>query len=164
MIRRICWDSSVFIAWIMDEDRMPQERAGLAAAVDDIENRRAVMLASALVHAEVFAGNLTPDQRDRFDALFANPQIQLINVDRVIARRAGELRQACRAHGIRTPRTEDAVHLATAVVMGAAELHSFDEDLIGLGGRAPGLDLCTCKPRGRQTVLDLPDEDIGADG
>ena len=128
MRRVYLWDTSVFLTWIRGESRGQERDLALAAAVEDVDTGRAAIVASVMIFCEMLESHLRDEEpRQRFADVFRRPNMQLVEVSSAIARRAGQIRDSCRALGIVCPRSEDAIHVATAVVYGVSELHTFDE-------------------------------------
>lgn len=102
---------------------------GLFQAVDE---RRVRLAASALVHAEVACnGDSRRDSnriRGLLDSWWTDPETEWREVDRYIARQAARL--VAEWHGASAPgkkfRSADAVHLASAVDLGAKYLFTYD--------------------------------------
>ena len=157
MPSRYYWDSSVFLAWIMDEADVwgPEKMGALAGVVAEIDAGNAVLVTSTLALVEVLAGDVGDEQKARYELLFSRPNIQLIDVTPPVAERAGDLRRFCRQNGIRCPKAEDAVHLATAISLGVDALHALDDDLTALDGRLPQPCPPICAPSVRQLRLDI---------
>jgi len=149
------WDASVFIAWIKDEKRDPEEVAGLDAVVGQVDAKRVVLVTSAVILCEVLVGDLDEASTERFSRLFDRPTIEMYDVTRQVAKRAGEIRQGCRRSGIKCPRTPDAIHIATASILGATEIHSFDALFLDLNGKLPQCPIPVCKPHSAQGILRL---------
>jgi predicted nucleic acid-binding protein len=154
------WDACIFLAWLQDERpprRKPGEMEGLAEIVDEVERGDAVVVTSALTQTEVLSADFTEEQKTRFDRAFQRPSCVVVNVDQRIARLASEIRDRFRGEGKRI-QTPDAVHMASALIVGADALHTFDDKLLGLDGQVLSATpvsrtLCICKPSGQQTVL-----------
>ena len=147
------WDASVFLAWIKDEKRGTVEDAGLNAAAGDITAKRVVLVSSVVILCEVLAGELDEEKTAMLNQLFLRPNIVLYEVTRDVAARAGKIREACRQARLKCPPTPDAIHLATAALVGASEIHSFDPHFLDLNARLPQCPAQICKPRSPQGVL-----------
>lgn len=87
--------------------------------------------------------------RSRFLQVFERPSYVWINTVPAIHDLAGDLRQALKL------RTSDAIHLASAMRIRADALHTFDDGLLKLDGKAAVNNLRICKPRAVQTELAL---------
>lgn len=143
--RRVAWDACAWIAHIQKEkilgsdgktvveDRSAMCRPVLAAA----EKGTIEIVVSALSLVEVLCKNRDAgidDQkvRDYFD----NSYILLVNVDKLIGDRARRLM----LEGHPKLKPADAIHLATAAVANAVELHTFDDRLLALDNKIDKLD------------------------
>lgn len=147
------WDANVFIAWIKNESRSESgEMKGLEEIVYEIDSGKAILVTSVLTTTEVFSGNLTTEQKQRFDSVFKRPSTVRINVDTNISQKASEIREYYKESGqnIKTP---DAIHLATALLLQVDAFHTFEDKLLELDGNVMGHNLTICKPAGRQGTL-----------
>lgn len=153
------WDSSIFLAWIKGEKRSDEEDAALEAAADDVDAGRTRLICSVLVFCEVLEARLQDDQqRLRFRQIFQRDNIHLVETTPAIAREAGALRLECSSAGLKLT-AEDAVHVATAMVMKASELHTYDPHQLRMN-RMPCLHgLQVVAPRGSQRKMTYPEQD-----
>lgn len=143
--KRVAWDACTWIAHIQRErilgpdgktiveDRGAMCRPVLAAA----EKGLLEIAVSAISLVEVLSKNRAAgvdDQkvRDYFD----NGYILLVNVDKLVGDQARRLMLSGYS-GLKPP---DAIHLATAVVANAAEMHTFDQRLLLLDNKIDKLD------------------------
>ena len=152
---RYCWESSVFIALLTDEQRSPEELSGLREVVEIVDQRRGVIVTSTLVHAEVFSRGVNQVVEEALDALFRKPSFVQLSASPEIMNKVGRIRRAVSDLGL-SIRTPDATFIATALAARAEALHTFDDrHLIRLSG-LPAVDgLVICKPHGTQTLLGL---------
>jgi predicted nucleic acid-binding protein len=151
---RLCWDACTWIALIIDEKirddtgAVVEDRGRLCRQVLAAAEKGVIEIAgSALNLAEVCKSRDAASGRDdaALRAFFEHDFVLLVNLDRVVGNEARKLMLAGHA-GLKPP---DAVHLATAVVARAGELHTFDTKLLNLDGKIIGLDgkpLRICKP------------------
>lgn len=151
----IYWDSCIFIAWIMDEQRPNGEMSGIYECVQEVEARRTRLITSVMTRTEVFEANLPPDVKERYARLLNRRNVLVLDQDlrvSVIARGIREYYQDAedRLPGLSTP---DAVHLATAIHYKADAFYTFDDgkrgsrSLLSLNGNVAGHSLMICKPR-----------------
>lgn len=138
-MHRFYWDASVFSAWLnKEEGRFDICDAILRAA----EEGQVKIVTSAITLVEVFGyslaelhgGNLShqqiTDKDYQVESLFNAEYIEVVNVDRFIARTARDLR---RNHPQLRRKTIDAIHIASALNTEVEELHSYDtEDMLKL--------------------------------
>lgn len=147
--RRVYWDACTWIALIQREkiavggsDRDTLCRAVIAEA----KKNKIEILTSTLSLVEVCkdpAIRATGD--DLIGAFFENDYILLMNLDRLVGEHARQLMTSGHA-GLKPP---DAVHLASAILGLASELHTYDDKLLKLDGkiaRVDGGQLRICAP------------------
>lgn len=122
--QKIYWDSCVFIAWLMDEKDWPEDiRDGILDTVYDLEQRKILLLTSAITRTEIF--NLTPERTQKYDLLMQRRDLHEIAADARVANRASSIREYYKRRDV-SIRTPDAIHLATAIIYQADELHTLD--------------------------------------
>ena len=156
--RRVYWDACTWIALIQREkiavggsDRDTLCRTVIAEAKKD----RIEILTSTLSLVEVCKDPaLRTSKEDQIGAYFENDYILLMNLDRLVGEHARQLMTAGHA-GLKPP---DAVHVASAVLGQASEMHTFDDKLLKLDGEIVRLDggkLRICTPDVGGTPLPL---------
>lgn len=117
------WDSSVFLAWIKGE----QGRADIVdKIITDAQNGLCVIYTSMVALAEVTKPRKGPIQvgkeiEEKIAAFFKNDYIKLVSVDYLIGTRA---RQLIWDFPFLSPR--DAIHIATAIHIGADAIEHYD--------------------------------------
>ena len=165
---RVCWDACAWIALISNEESKDErgavERRGQMCrqVIVAAESGLVEIATSALNIVEVCknpgleAGRDNPALRDFFDHDF----VLLFTLEREVGFKARDLMMS--DLGLKPP---DAIHLATAVVARATELHTFDRKLLNLDGKMNGLNgtpLKICKPNvpaGPAPLLDEANRD-----
>lgn len=150
---RYCWDSCVFIAILTAEERPDEELNALRDVVNAVDGSHVIMVTSTLVQAEVLDAIQESSVSRRFHDVLNRPNVLQESVTAAIARRAGEIRQALR--GDISIKATDAVFVATALVHDCDSLQTYDNQLLGLSGRAEVSELCVTKPTADQTSLAL---------
>lgn len=153
--KRLSWDACAWIALIQDEKRPLEsgktEHRGqmcrMVMTTAERSNGAIEVLASTLCLAEVCKDKslqgLHGDEAIR--AYFDHPHILLVTVDRQVGEYARKLLMAGYA-GLKPP---DAIHVASAIIGKAEQLHTFDHKLLAMDGKVIGLDgvpLRICKP------------------
>ena len=88
----VYWDSDVWTAFIMGEERKPGEMEGVIESAKLIYSGGARLLASVLVKAEVLEGDLSPEQRARFVNFLKRRTTILVDSDLRIMELAGRIR------------------------------------------------------------------------
>ena len=147
--RRVYWDACTWIALIQREkiaiggaDRDTLCRAVIAEAKKD----KIEILTSTLSLVEVCKSpEIRTTKEDQIAAFFENDYILLMNLDRLVGEQARQLMTVGHA-GLKPP---DAVHIASAILGQASELHTFDDKLLKLDGEVIRLDggkLRICTP------------------
>ena len=164
--RRVYWDACVWIALLMREkialdgsDRDTVCRQIIAEA----RKNRLEILTSTLSLVEVCKSPaLRSEKDDQLAAFFENDFILPINLDRAV----GEHARMLMVSGLPGLKTQDAIHLASAVIGQASEFHTFDGDgskpgLLRLDQRIDRLDggkLRICTPNTGESNLPLLDQ------
>lgn len=165
-VKRVCWDACAWIA-VIRQERLPNEdrnamgREVLAAA----DRGQVEIVTSALNLSEVCKTKCSPqntqDNRGvgerRLAEYFEREDVLMLNVDRFVGVTARRL-MLQQLPGLRPA---DAVHVATALVADAVELHTFDDKLLKLNGRIQrdnGKPLVICKPHIEKAAAPLLDK------
>lgn len=162
----VAWDTSVLLALIKDEIRANGEMDGVYGWASRIDAGDASLILSSMFRVEVLESTLPIHALEKLDQLLNRSNLTEVEIGPRIINKAGELRdyyQRRRATvggpGLSTP---DSIHLATAILYGVDEFHTFDErdkpgslGLIPLSGDVAGHPLIICKPRVDQFALPL---------
>jgi predicted nucleic acid-binding protein len=154
------WDTCLFVSWLADEQRPSGEMDGVREVISRVKKRDASLVTSALTLAEVLPSKYPTGVYNLFDDLLKRTTIRVVSVDRKIAKMAGDLRAHYEKEG-KNLTTPDAIHLATAIINGVTEFHTFDNGkkkglgLLSLNGNVGGHKLVICKPTFKQPSLDL---------
>lgn len=178
-INTFYWDTCVFLAWIKNETRAPGEMEGVVSCVDAFHRRTANVVTSALTFSEITPAKVPSNALDILDGLLRRKNASVINVDRRIAKLASELRDFYQRDPAKwnnlTLSTPDAIHLATAILYGVDQFHTFDEKdnnkslgLLPRDGDIAGHPLEIKKPGDNQQMIlhlagDARDADEGED-
>jgi hypothetical protein len=112
--------------------------AGLAQVAAEIEGGQAILITSVISRGEIFEADLTEEQKQRYARLFQRDNHIEYSADSRVLDKASKLRHASRTKPNGPVLTlPDATHLATAILLGADEFHTFD----GTGKKARGVPL-----------------------
>jgi predicted nucleic acid-binding protein len=133
---RFYWENSVFVAWLNRETgRFDVCDAILRAA----EKGDVHIVTSAITLVELFGysltdlhvGKITIDKMQeierRIDDLFRAEYIEIVSIDRFIAKRAHDLRRDV-AQLRNRRKLPDAIHLASALNTAVDEMHTYNSD------------------------------------
>jgi predicted nucleic acid-binding protein len=156
-IRRVYWDSCTFLGLINNE---AEKHADCRAVWGEAERGETQILTSFFSFAEVFkakcegpAKPLDEAGDDKIAAFLASDHILPITLDR----RTAELSRRLMRRHPECKKPSDAVHLATAILLNADELHTYDgSDLLLLNklvARQDGEMLVICRPYVAQPEL-----------
>jgi predicted nucleic acid-binding protein len=124
-----------------------------------------IIITSVITRIEVLSSKLTPEQEEKFKKTFRSPNHTLHDVDPPIADKARQFRDQLLNHvSGKILSTPDAIHLATAAIYGANEIHTFDDGqkdnkhlgMLELNGDQRVEKLVICKPTVPQGELGLP--------
>lgn len=131
-MRRVAWDSCVVLTYLeaSDQNRMPTlDEMLLLAARGELTIVASVVAVTevAFVAAER-SGGLDPSRIVAIDAIWDGP-IQIAEVHRPIAEHARALVREGLSNQ-RTLKAADAIHRATAALLGLDEFHSYDERIL----------------------------------
>src|SRR5262245_59915718 len=121
------WDTSVFSAWLGEEEGAPL--ADIALVASEVNKDQAVLVVSVTVLAEISRTQMTTAQRDQFDQFLKRSNVIVADTTRAIATRAQELRDWGREHR-KSLKTPDATILATAASYPVDALHSLDPHIL----------------------------------
>ncbi len=153
------WDTSIFITWLINEPRDPEEMAGVAGIATEIHRGHAKLITCETTFTEVLEifGDLNLQQK--MEQLFKRPNVVRVSIDSRVSELAGRIRYFYQNHSDpkekRKIKTPDSQHLASAILYKVSELHTFDSRLIGLNGDVLGHNLTICKPNANQFALNL---------
>lgn len=155
----VYWDTNVFIYLFTNQPPEGYDLSGINYWKDKADKGEVVVVTSSLTFVEVMEGKLTPEQMTLFEK-FMRDRVELKDAHVGVMRKAGELREhyyqewASRRKIKAERRAEkqaqlsgerekyvslcgpDAIHLATALIYGCTEFHTYDarrkKECIGL--------------------------------
>lgn len=162
--KRVCWDACAWIALIQkekirdDHGTVTEDRETACKVVlDEAKSGNLEIVTSSLCLVEVCKNTqVRGEGEDKIASFFENDYILMMDLDTFVGERARDLMLA----GLPGLKPPDAIHLATAALSNAEELHTFDRKLLRLDGRvtkADGSKLRVRKPDagGRAPLLVL---------
>ena len=127
------WDSSVLLKWINGEVEPADTVAGIADVVSKVDQGKCYLVFSQLIRVEALANRAGQSIRGKVEEALQRENVVVADVDSRIARKAAEIREYCaRLEPARNVKTPDAIHLATAIVHAADELHIQDGQIENL--------------------------------
>ena len=172
--RKFYWDNTCWLAWLNGEgtETWPASVVqGIQDVVIEVEANRAILFASAIIRGEIFQGQLTQEQRDKFARLMRRHNVTEVNADAKIMNEASRIREYhANQPQKRRVSTPDATHLATALIYEADEFHTMDglkkggqnkRKLLALSGDVGGRKLDVVWP---YPLHEPPEELIGVKG
>src|SRR5262249_826966 len=164
------WDTTVLIAWLIDERKWPQSVLdGIQDLVYAVETNEIVLFTSSLTRTEVYMGQLSLEQKQKYAELMRRRNMREVAADARVTDRASSIREYYKARGVNV-RTPDAIHLATAIIYQADELHTLDgfenggkrrTGLLRFNGDVAGFKLTVVAPYPRRRP---PAETVGIPG
>jgi predicted nucleic acid-binding protein len=139
------WDACIFLHWLSDPVKDKSVVDGIEDVVKMSERGDATIFTSVITRIEVLRGKMADDVADKFTALFPRA-VEWVNVDPRIAQMAHDIRDFYHAPDKRDMGLPDCIHLATAIIWEADEMHTLDgsshklrrHDLIPLSGNVLG--------------------------
>lgn len=158
---RVYWDSCTWLGLINEEEN---KWPGCEYIISEAFKGNLEILVSAITLAEVYKTKCEPpykmiaEENDMaIEDFFGQSFVVIASVDEEVAIRSRGLLRYYSDKGLRKP--TDAIHLATAIMYGADEMHTFDgSDLLCLNGMVKNDDgklLVICKPPS-PPVEDMP--------
>lgn len=140
------WDANVFISYISDDkDRMPVLEAILEAVESSKADRIVTSVVSkvevAWVAQEKLNRALSDEEEKRIDEMWDNDDVfEMVEFNNEIALMARKLMREGLSRGWKL-RTNDAIHLASAQWVGAAELQTYDVKDFGKFSQLAGISI-----------------------
>ena len=152
--RRVYWDSSAFLAWLLPE---PDREDHCKEVLDAAESGELEIVTSAVTLTEVIkigksAPRLKEADEEKIRLFFENPYILIFSTTRIVAELA---RQLIWKHPKLKPK--DSIHLASAILAKIGEVHSYDRDHLSLDGLIGSPPVKICTPQMVQRTLKYPE-------
>jgi predicted nucleic acid-binding protein len=159
----IYWDTCIWLAWIKNENRDPNDMAGVQEQIDRFENGEISIATCVVTLCEMLdlKTKLSAVNYKKLQQTFYRRDLIRIAVDIRVAEITRELRDFYYAQHLRdgfpTLELGDAIHLAAAIHYGVTEFATFDErdskkpskprrGLLSLNGNVGGHNLIIVKP------------------
>ncbi|HVC98954.1 MAG TPA: PIN domain-containing protein [Pirellulales bacterium] len=121
-----CWDTSVFLAWINEEQDAPL--SDIIQVAEEIDRNEAIMVVPVTVPTEIFTSTMTAEQKHKFSRFLKRSNVINATITFAIATKAREIREAGHAmKPVRKIKTPDAQIIATAIIYQCDALHSLDD-------------------------------------
>ena len=145
----ICWDTSVLIDWLQGSGTQNRIRS-IKSVIAEIEAKKYKLAVSTLVYVEVLECKMPEQAIKQFKEFMKNGNlVEVFAVDIRIAEKAQTIRNRTRNEKKKMIKTPDAVHIATAIVSKAKQLHTFDDEILKLNGKSEVEELAI-------TACDIP--------
>jgi predicted nucleic acid-binding protein len=139
------WDTCIFLHWLSDPQKDQAVVDGIEEIVKLSERGDAIIFTSVITRIEVMNSKLDRDGKDKFNLLFPSA-VEWVNVDPGISLLAHDIRDFYHDPAKRDMGIPDSIHLATAILSQADEMHTLDgsgekkrrHGLIPLSGKVMG--------------------------
>lgn len=137
---RLYWDANVFLSYV---DGVPDRLPDIDALFREAEQGRVEIVTSTASITEVAFGSIEMDQRalspevqQKIEGLWLpTSPVKLVEVSVLVVEGARAIMRSAIPEGTKVPKPMDAVHLSTAVRMGADVFHSYDAPLRKIAAR-----------------------------
>jgi predicted nucleic acid-binding protein len=138
------WDSSVFIAWLCEEQTAPLADMDLVAK--DIDASRANLIVSVTTYSEILVSKYDEMQLDRLNKFLSRSNVIRVDTTAPIAIKAGKIRDTGLLYDGRKIKMPDATIIAVAILHKANVLHTLDGGMLSLNGTSIVDNLPITKP------------------
>jgi len=154
---KVYLDTSVFLAWLKDENRPSNEMDGVHECFEKILNGEIQAIVSSLIRSETDMEQFAPQKQAEFWRLISTRNPLEVGAELRVFDLAGELRwfflRQHHANGTSKLSVPDAIHLATAIQNEVHSFYAFDKkverkfiDVLNLTRERNGHSLVICKP------------------
>lgn len=132
---RICWDTSVFLAWFNEEASAPL--GDIDIVLELIHSGKALLIVSVTTYTEIVHAKHTDEQIALLDLFLKRSNVVRADTTFAVAQKAEQVRSrgielAPSKHEVRNIKTPDATIIATAIVHQVDVLHSLEPRHIAL--------------------------------
>jgi len=152
------WDTCIFLAWLKDEQtRKPGEMDAIKDVLEKFKRREIGLMTSTLTITEISVAKVSSGTYTLLDDVMQRPNFSRISVDIRVAKLARDLRDFYLTPNstAKTLTVPDSIHVASAILYRATEMHTFDGNdsnkynslgLLPLSGNVGGHNLTICTP------------------
>ena len=154
------WDACVWIAWLTAERAYADYLSNMEEYAAQADAGKIILVTSSLTRGEILETKIGAKAATTFQDYLKRPNVVEASADPRVTSLAGELRNYYQIRkqtgaGEKALAVPDAVHLATAILYGVDQCHTFDDGkkgkrlgLLGLSGIvAAKYPLVICKPQ-----------------
>lgn len=109
--------------------------SGVYEVAENVNNHSAILVTSVLTRSEILRAHMPPNAESILDRFMQRKNVQEVALDVRMSKLARDIRDHYLPSGVRI-KGMDANHLATAIIVGVDEFHTFDgsEESGGRGG------------------------------
>lgn len=138
----------------MDEKRPNRDMDGVLEVIESVMKNKAQIIVSDYLTVETISGKWPKDGPQKFENLFKHRNIKKVPISPNVTTLTRELRNHYEQLGGKNLSAGDAIHLATAIIYGVDQFHTFDDgqkdrksmSLLELNGSVANRPLLICKP------------------
>ena len=127
--KRTCyWDTCIFLAWIKNEQRAPDEVAGIQDLVSKLDTGEIKVITSVATLMEITRAKVDEPQEQVFLKAMKNQNIRIHPIDKKVAEKSRELRNfyILSDPPVGKLSIADSIHLATAIIYDVDLMYTFD--------------------------------------
>ena len=150
-IESVYWDTCIYIAWLMDENRPNHEMDGVHESAKKIKEGKQKLICSPIVTAQIYKIKMGQQVMAIFDRFLKRKSVQYVDYEYQAGCLTSEIREyyTIRRQDVDTI---DAQHLAISILYKVDAFYTFDRgkrggiDLLSISGNVAGHNLTICKP------------------
>ena len=154
-IELIYWDTVIYIAWLMDEQRPNHEMDGVYESARKISQGEQKLICSTIVSAQISRIRTDQPAIEKFNMFLKRRSVQYVDFENRASNLTADIIDYYNI-GNKIPGKKmdfsDAQHLAVSILYKVDAFYTFDRgkrggmDLLSLGGNVAGHNLTICKP------------------
>ena len=150
-IESVYWDTCIYIAWLMDENRPSHEMDGVYESAKKIKEGKQKLICSPIVTAQLYKIKMGQHVMTMFDRFLKRRGVQYVDYEYRAGCLTSEIREYYSIKG-EDMHTTDAQHLAISILYQVDAFYTFDKgkkggiDLLSISGNVAGHNLKICKP------------------